>query len=452
MHFFQKPSPIDLAHHQQNTEYGNMKRMSRRLFIQSASVGCGTALLTSPVVARPRFTPANDRITLGFIGIGMMGRGHLNAFLNDQDVQIVAVCDVEGTRRANAKQQVETKYAATQKSGSYKGCDEYVDFRQLLERSDIDAVVIATPDHWHVIPCLMAAAAGKDIYCEKPLTHTIREGRLLVEAVRRHQIVFQTGSQQRSEFGGKFRLAAELVLNGRLGKIKSVQVGVGNSPVPCDLPTEEKPDNIDWDLWLGPAPYRGYNEILCPKGMHRHFPAFRNYREFAGGGLADMGAHHFDIAQWALGMDTSGPVSIHPPADGSQSGLKFTYENGVEMFHGGPSGCTFEGTEGTLYVDRGEIKSTPNEILATPVQDSDQRVYFSDNHRRNWIDCIRSRKRPICDVEVGHRSASICHLANIGYRLQQPLRWDPQLEKFDNEQANPLLFREPRAPWSYEVA
>ena len=426
-------------------------RLHRRRFLKTSAALSSSLVLSDPARAMSLTTSANDRINLGFIGIGMMGRSHLNAFLGQDDVQVVAVCDIEGIRRDNAHKQVESRYAERTKSGLYQGCTAYVDFRELLQREDIDAVVIATPDHMHVIPCMMAATAGKDVYCEKPLTHSIHEGRMLVDCVRKYETVFQTGSQQRSEFGGKFRVAAELVRNGRLGELKTVRVGVGAPPISCDLPAEDMPDNVNWDLWLGPAAYRPYSEILCPKGMHKHFPAFRKYQEFAGGGLADMGAHHFDIAQWALGMDESGPVKITPPAGGSTSGLKFTYANGVEMFHGGPSGCTFEGTEGTLYVDRGQIKSDPGTILETPLGHADQRVYFSDNHKRNWIECIRTRKRPICDVEVGHRSASICHLANISYRLGETLAWNPTTERFDSTEANALLFREPRDGWTYDM-
>jgi predicted dehydrogenase len=388
-------------------------------------------------------------LQLGFIGVGMMGRGHLSRFLSFHDVQVVAICEVEGIRRENAQQAVQQRYGDRQKSGRFRGCEVYVDFRELLARDDVDAVVIATPDHWHAIPCLQAAQAKKDIYCEKPLTHSIREGRMIVDAVRDHQVVFQTGSQQRSEFGGKFRTAVDLIRNGRLGTLKTIRVGVGGPPVPCDLPTESKPDNVAWDLWLGPAPERGYNQILCPQGMHRHFPAFRHYREFAGGALADMGAHHFDIAQWALEMDGGGPVRIEPPAGDATSGLRFVYANGVEMFHGGPSGCTFEGTEGTLYVDRGKIESDPASILEEPLPEDAPRVYLSTDHRRNWLDCVRSRQATICPAEVGHRSASICHLANIAYQLRRPLDWDPQSEQFADDQANALRFREPRSPWTY---
>jgi predicted dehydrogenase len=426
-------------------------RVSRRQFLRGAAavpfIFTGT---------RATAAPANERIALGFIGVGMMGRGHLGGHLNDAGAQIVAVCDVEPTRREDAKKKVETKYAEAMKKGTYKGCDAYTDFREILGRKDIDAVVIATPDHWHAIPCVEAAQAGKHIYCEKPLTHTISEGRKIVDAVKKAGVVFQTGSQQRSEFGGHFRKAVEYIRNGRIGKLKTVRIGdgVGDPPIPCDLPEQETPAGTDWDRWLGPAPKRGYNAELCPKGIHSHFPRFRAYREYAGGYLADMGAHHFDIAQWALDMDGAGPVKVEPPEKGNR-GLKFTYANGVEMFHGAdnvPKGmqndCVFEGTDGTIYVGRGGIGSNPATILTTPLADGGFRAYPSNSHRKNWLDCIRTKKDTICTAEIGHRSATVCHLANIGYRLRRALRWDPAQEQFlDDAEANKLLAREYRAPW-----
>ncbi len=423
------------------------RQVTRRRFVQTlaAAGAAGPALLGSLKQTR---AAANERLTLGMIGVGTMGRSHLDRFLGYGDAQIVAVCDVVAERREHARQRVNDHYAKQSGQGSYQGCQEFLDFRQLLALDGLDAVVIATPDHWHTIPSILAARAKKDIYCEKPLTLTIGEGRRLVNEVRANQVVFQTGSQQRSEFGGVFRTAAELIRNGRIGKVKTVRVGVGGPPVPCDLPTEEVPSGTDWNLWLGPAPWRGYNEILCPKGVHKHFPAFRNYREYAGGGLADMGAHHFDIAQWALDMDSSGPVKIEPPAGDATSGLKFTYANGVEMFHGGPSGCTFEGELGTIYVDRGKLESTPGDILTTPLGANDLRLYHADDHGRNWLDSIKSRKLPICDVEIGHRSATVCHLANLGYQLRRALNWDPQQERFaGDDEANGLIVRTPRDPW-----
>jgi predicted dehydrogenase len=317
-------------------------------------------------------------------------------------------------------------------------------------------VVIATPDHWHALVCVAAARAGKDIYCEKPLTRTIGEGRRLVEEATKKSIIFQTGSQQRSEFGNHFRDAVDWIRNSRIGKIKTIHIGVGAPNKPCDLPELETPEGTDWDTWLGPAPKRGYNEILCPKGIHHHFPAWRNYREYAGGQVADMGAHHFDIAQWALDMDNSGPVGIEPPEKGD-SGLKFTYANGVVMYHGVephlpkglPTDCVFEGTDGTIFVSRGELMIAPAALAKAPLPKDGFRVYPSNNHHRNWIECIRNRKPTICPAEVGHRTSTICQLANIGYQLRKKLKWDPAKEKFDDDEANKLIDQPMRAPWKF---
>jgi hypothetical protein len=245
-----------------------------------------------------------------------------------------------------------------------------------------------------------------------------------------------------------FRKAAEYVRNDRIGKLKTIRIGVGDPNVPCDLPEQETPEGTDWLMWLGQAPKRGYNEILCPKGVHNHFPAWRNYREYAGGGLADMGAHHFDIAQWALDMDDSGPVKIEPPEGDKKQGLRFVYANGVEMFHGGPSGCTFEGGVGTIYVDRDKIESKPKSILEEPLGDKDVKLYHATDHRKNWLECIASKKPTICPAEVGHRTATVCHLANIGYQLRRALKWDPVKEQFvEDDEANKLLARAMREPW-----
>jgi predicted dehydrogenase len=424
--------------------------LSRRQFVGTlAAAGLAAPTVFTSVVRAGADSKPNERITLGFIGVGTMGRGHLGSFLGRAEVQVVAVCDVVKERRDNAQKRVEEHYAKQKDKGDYKDCKGYNDFRELLARKDIDAVVIATPDHWHAIPCVLAAQAGKHIYCEKPLTLTIAQGRKIVEAVQKNKIIFQTGSQQRSEFGNRFRTAVEYVRNGRIGKVKTVHVGVGDPNRPCDLPEQPLPEGTDWDLWLGPAPKRGYNEALCPKGIHSHFPAWRNYREYAGGGLADMGAHHFDIAQWALDMDTSGPVKIEPPTDEkAKRGLKFTYANGVEMIHDGKIDCAFEGTEGTINVSRGKLESIQAKILEEPLGEKDFRVYPSSDHRKNWLECIRNGKDPICTAEIGHRSATVCHLANLGYQLRRPLRWDPAKERFvDDEEANKLIDRAMRGPW-----
>jgi predicted dehydrogenase len=425
--------------------------LSRRSFVKAAAA----ASLAPWIWSRSaRAQPPSERLTLGFIGVGTMGRGHLRGFLGRDNVEVVAVCDVVKERLDSAAEMVAQRYAERTKSGAYQGVKAFGDFRELLALPGLDAVVISTPDHWHAMPCILAARAGKHIYCEKPLTHNVAEGRKIVEEVRKAGIVFQTGSQQRSEFGGHFRKAVEYVWNGRIGKVHTIRIGVGGPARPCDLPEEETPEGTDWDAWLGPAPERGYSEVLCPKGVHRHFPAWRNYREYAGGGLADMGAHHFDIAQWALEMDDSGPVKIVPPEDSTaERGLKFVYASGVTMIHnefeeGIRADCVFEGENGKILVSRGGISSRPESILAEPLPDGARRVYPSSSHHGNWLECIREKKDCICTAEIGHRSATICHLGNIGYRLRRALMWDPAKEQFvGDEEANLLLSRQPREKW-----
>ncbi len=427
--------------------------LRRRDFLASTAAATAATVLArsqTPLLAQA----PSDRLNIGFIGVGTMGRGHLGRFLGNAAVEVIAVCDVVSERLDNAAKMVSDRYADRQKSGSWKGVRSFKDFRELLALEGLDAVVIATPDHWHTIPCILAARAKKHIYCEKPLTHNIAEGRQLVTEINKSGVTFQTGSQQRSEFNGHFRKAVEYIWNGRIGKVHTVRIGVGSPSKPCDLPTEEIPEGTDWDMWLGPAPSRGYNEILCPKGVHKHFPQWRAYEEFGGGGVADMGAHHFDIAQWALKMDGSGPVKVTPPEDKqATTGLTFEYANGVKMIHnvfeeGVKADCVFEGSEGKILVSRGSISSIPASILEQPLTDSDARVPESNNHHANWIKSIGEHSPCICTAEIGHRSASVCHLANIGYRLRRPLEWNPQAEKFVNDaDADKQLSREPRAQW-----
>jgi predicted dehydrogenase len=425
-------------------------RLPRRRFLKTAAIA-----MAAPFILDPRIHAAdrqghgpNGRINLGFIGIGMMGRDHLVSFLRNPSVQVVAVCDIHRIRREDAIARVHRAYAEPRRAGTYRGCAEFTDFRELLARPDIDAVVIATPDHWHAIPAILAARARKDIYCEKPLTLTIAEGQAVVRAARENNIVFQTGSQQRTEYDGKFRKAVEYVRSGRIGRVRTVLVGVGAPARPCDLPSQPTPAGVDWEMWNGPSPARGYNSILCPEGIHHHFPHWRDYREYAGGLLSDMGAHHFDIAQWGLNMDLSAPTEIHPPERGD-TGLRFVYANGVEMFHGGPSGCMFEGTLGAIYVDRGTLQSAPASILQHSLGERDFHLPpAARSHRQNWLDCIRSRQRPVADVAIGARSAQVCQLGNLAYRLRRDLRWDPEREVFlHDDEANRLRSRENRAPW-----
>lgn len=418
--------------------------LTRRRFLQGAAA---TVALPAAVLGADAKAPASERINLGFIGMGTMNRGHLGNFLGQKDVQVVAVCDVDTTRREAAKKTVEDRYGEATKSGQYKGCAAYVDFRELLGRKDIDAVVIATPDHWHAIPVIEACQAGKDIYCEKPMSLTIHEAKTMIDAVRKHERVFQTGSQQRSS--NEFRLACELVRSGRVGKIKTVNVNVGPPSRPCDLKEEELEKGLDWDRWLGPAPTRPYSSVLSPRGVHKHFPDWRQYREYSGGMMTDWGAHHFDIAQWGLGMDESGPVEIIPPDDPKATkGVRYLYANGVELVHGPGGGVQFIGSDGEITVNRGKLMSSPESIIKEPLGEKDIHLYQSPGHQRDWLNCIRSRKRPLCDVEIGARSVTVCHLGNLAYWNHRKLRWDPKAWQFVGDtEANGWRDRERRDPW-----
>ncbi len=271
-------------------------KMTRRSFVQGAALAAAAPTLASAsALGRGGHTAPSERINVAVIGCGKMANDfHLPTLLGFKDVQIVAVCEVDASRLEHAKQRVVSAYAGSDRA---RACDTYVDFREVLARKDVDAVCIATPEHWHAEPIIEACKAGKDVYCEKPMTLTLAESKRCIEAVRKHKRVMQTGSQQRSNVFGQFREACEYLRSGRIGDIKTVTVGVGGPSKWCDLPEEAMEPGLDWKLWLGPAPTRPYNSALSPRGVHNHFPAWRSYREYSGGSHADMGAHHYDIAQ-----------------------------------------------------------------------------------------------------------------------------------------------------------
>jgi predicted dehydrogenase len=399
--------------------------------------------IPSSVLGRGRRAAPSERITLGFIGVGNMGGGHLETFLGYPDVQVVGICDVSRDKREKARQQVEEAYAAEKEAGTFQGCETCNEFEALLARSDIDAVVIAVPDHWHAIIAIAACRAGKDVYCEKPLSLTIREARAMVRAARRFGTVFQTGSQQRSS--ANFRKACELVRSGRIGTLETVHVGIGGPSSEGYLPEEPIPEGFDWDRWLGPAPWQPYNSERCSGD---YSGGWRLIRDYSGGMMTDWGAHHFDIAQWGMGMDHSGPVEILPPDEEENRPLTYRYASGVTMYHGGANGVLFTGTDGKIEVNRGYFKSWPDEIGEEPLGPGDVHLYESPGHQQDWLDCIRSRRRPICDVEIGCRSVTVCHLGNIAWWLGRSIRWDPQREEIIGDaQAARWLDRPKRGPW-----
>ncbi len=421
---------------------------SRRHFLKTVTAATfGTPMLINSSALGAN--PPSERLTLGFIGVGKMGHGHLGRMVNRSDVQILALCDVQESKRQAAAEVVRGAYSKREEyKNSYKGPDLYLDFRELIGRDDIDAVLIATPDHWHAITAIQAVESGKDVYCEKPMSLTIAEGKAMVDAVRRYGRVFQTGSQQRSS--REFRFACEIVRSGRIGKLLTVGVSVGGPSQDCYLPAEPVPKGVDWNMWLGPAPWRPYNSILCPPPSFTGYPLWRSYRDYSGGGMTDWGAHHFDIAQWGLGMDGSGPVEIYPPDGQNVKQLTYKYANGVTMTHGdGGRGVLFTGTEGKVEVSRGYLRTYPDSLMRHPVGPGEVHLYKSPGHHDDWFRSIRTRQKPICDVEIGYRSVTVCHLGNLAYWLKRPLRWDPAKERFIGDpEADRWLERPKRSPWT----
>lgn len=424
------------------------KSMNRRDFIRTAA---GTA---AAVAAFPHVVPSSvlgaeapsERITIGFIACGKQSQHLMRSFLNSPGTQVVAACDVDKLKLERSSKGIVDKHYADKKVASYKGCDSYHDFRDLLARDDIDAVVISTPDHWHTITTIESCRAGKDVYCEKPLTQTIAEARALVNTVRQYNRVFQTGSMQRSS--QEFRRACELVRNGYIGDIKHVTVGVGGPPEDKPLEAQPVPDYLDWDMWVGPAMWRPYNNDLAPHISFDGFPNWRYHSYYGGGGMTDWGAHHFDIAQWGLGMDGTGPVEICPPDGKDYPVLTYKYANGIPMTRDNANGVLFEGTEGKVEVNRGYLKTWPEGLKDQVIGADKLRLYESRNHYTDWLDAIRKRTKPICDIEIGASSVIVCHLGNIAYKLQRPLKWDPKREVFlGDDEANRLLSRPYRGPW-----
>ena len=420
--------------------------ITRRQVLRRAASGAPTIVAAATLGHAARAAPSN-RVAVGLVGCGKMANDyHLPQLLGQPDVQLVGICEVDRTRREHAVRRIEDAYSNAKRT--FKGVQQTFDFRELISRPDIDAVCIATPDHWHATPLIEACKAGKDVYCEKPLTLTIAEAQRCVQAARKFRRVVQTGSQQRSNVFGQFRQAVEIIRNGRLGAIRRVTVGVGAPSVACDLPAQPVEKGLAWDMWLGQAPFRDYHSILSPRGVHNHFPAWRNYREYSGGGHTDMGAHHYDIAHWALNMDHSGPVKITPPADPeATTGVRYLYANGTEIQHGGPSGCVFHGEHGTLRIDRGVLQSNPPELATEPLGSNALRLPVSPGHHRNWLNCIQNRKRPVADVEYGARTATVVHLGNLAYAYRRTLDWDPATWRFEAAADNPLLDRPRRDPW-----
>jgi predicted dehydrogenase len=400
----------------------------------------------SAPVARPH--GPNDQINVGIIGLGGSRGGNREGLAvavtiaNIPGCKIVAACDVDAVHLNEGLQ-----YFGSE-------CNGYKDFRELLAREDIDAVAVATPDHWHAPISIAAMHAGKDVYCEKPLTLAIEEGRNIVQVAQKTKRVFQVGSQQRSS--EIFQLACELVRNGRLGKLKRVETHLPLGKTGGPFEVKPVPTDFDWDMWLGPARFTEY----IPERTHG---TFRWWLEYSGGMMTDWGAHHNDIAQWALGTDNSGPVSVEAVGKGvnpeknsystfSEFSVTYTYADGTPLIctNKGENGVLFDGEDGWIFVSRTRINASDGRLISDPLPSNAVELFNPGSHTGNFIDCVRSRKRCICDAEIGHRSATVCHLGNISLRLGgRKLHWDPVRERFVGDQeADMFLSRSMRQPWS----
>ena len=441
-------------------------QISRRLFLQRCLITASATGLPLWFVRRElteaadipatRLPAPNDRPNIALIGCGGMGTGDGQNAMRHGNV--VAICDVDQNHLDN----VARRYGRNAPEP-----DRVTDFRRLLDRDDIHVLINSTPDHWHTLINIASARAAKDMYSQKPLTLTLDEGREVVRAVRKHKIVLQTGSQQRSD--RRFRLACELVRNGRIGKLQTVKVFVPAGLVGGPFHAAPVPAGLDWDQWLGQAPKVEYVKERCHS-------TFRWWYEYSGGPMTDWGAHHNDIARWAIGLD--GPVTVEGKAltqalpDGfntpSEFEVAFTWANGVKHFvrtttddspfgqilkqDGQRNGIRFEGTDGWLWVNRGDMQASDEAIYRTPLPETAERLEVSSDHMANFFECVRTRKEPVANVEVGHRSAAICHLSVIAVRLGRKLQWDPSTERFVGDGAaegNAHAKREMRAPYDY---
>jgi len=425
-------------------------RINRRNFLQSAAAIASVMIIPRRVLGGPGYVAPSDKVTLGFIGCGRQSGGLQRRFSGLANTQIVAAADPYAAKLEKFINANNAIYAEITGQANYAATSAFVDYRELLARKDIDAVIIASPDHWHAAMSVDAAEAGKDIYCEKPLSLTVHEGRAMVDATRKHNRVFQTGSMQRSS--KEFTQAVQLVRSGAIGKLKKVVVSVGGPPKDWDLQAETVPQGLNWELWMGPNVIeRPYNNNLAPDLQATFWPRWRDYKEFGGGGMTDWGAHMFDIGQWGMGMDHSGPVKVISPGPGAQSGLIYEYADGVQMIHQpepGKNYCHFFGTDGDVYVQRGLLKTNPEPLKDKTFNEQDYKVYVSDNHYQDFINAMKSRKPPICDVEIGHRTATVCNIGNIAYALGRTLEWNPEKERFKGDrEANKLLKRKMKKEW-----
>ncbi|MBI5395873.1 MAG: Gfo/Idh/MocA family oxidoreductase [Verrucomicrobia bacterium] len=431
--------------------------ISRRGFLKATA-----AVIGAPQVISFPLLGANapgNRITIGCIGVGRMGTGDLVDIMGRTEAQVVAVCDLDSKRLENARQAVEKRYAAGSQSGSWKGCAAYGDFRELIARPDIDAVQIVTPDHWHAIPAIAAARAGKDVFLQKPLTYSLVEGRILSDTVRRFGRILQVGSQHRSN--SRIRFGCELVRNGRIGKLRTVKVCLPTDPPGPVRTATPPPPELNYDMWLGPAPWADYIEDRVHPRNNLDRPGWLRVSDYCLGMITGWGAHYLDVAQWGMGTELTGPVEVEGkatyPAEGvwdvhGSFRIEYTYANGVKLICGDLKemklGILFEGSEGWVFVDPGRIDAEPKSLLTSTIKPGEIHLCESKHHKQNFLNAVRSRTDPIAPVEVAHRSCSVCIIGHIAMKTGRKLKWDPAREQFTNDDsANRMLSRTARGEW-----
>ena len=418
-------------------------QLTRRKFLKTAAMGAvGVAVFPQFVTScqnKKAQTADDGIIRLGFVGLGQQAMYLLNGYMGMEGVEVVAGCDVYGIKRERFLKRVNDHNATKQKAVAV---DVYENYKDLIARDDIDAVVIATPDHWHAFIAIAACNAKKNVYLEKPLTFTVREGQELVKAVRANNVILGVGSQQRSD--PNFQHAVKMVQEGTLGKIEKVNAYVGAPPKPYDLPEEPVPADLNWPLWLGPTDYVHYNHelnppiSLNPEQNEQIWGAWRWYTELGGGFTTDWGAHMFDIAQWGLGMDGSGPVEIIPAGYQNTKFLTYKYANGVVMTEepfdaAQTKGVKFWGDKGWIEVSRGHYVASDDSLLPPKVEETEGAYETKVPHLENFISAVKTKTDPVVPVEIGHRSCTVCTLGNIAYEMKRPIKWDPAAEKFVND-------------------
>jgi len=438
--------------------------MKRRIFLKNTlATTAGAFVFPSiiPAQVMGRNSPSN-KINIGIIGCGRIARNHNLPEILDYDIaRVIAVCDVDSKRLANGKELVESYYAKKTGKTNFIQVRMYEDYREMLLNPDIDAVIICTPDHWHAQPAIEAALAKKDVYLQKPATLTVAEGRLLSDIVTKQGVILQVGAQCRSSTP-QYRKAAELVRNGRIGKIQKVKIGLPGDPAGPEAPEMAIPENLNYDMWLGSTPEVPYTEMRVHPQSGYSRPGWLRCEQFGSGMITGWGAHFFDYSSWGMDTEHTGPISIEAVAEFPKSGLwnvhgdfmaKAEYENGITMYASGgfPRGITYEGDEGWIFVTHAggaKLEANDPKLLTSEIGENEIHLYESNNHHGNWLECIQSRKQPISPIEMAHRACTVCLITHVAMKVPGELKWDPKVERFiDNHQANSMLKREQRFPY-----